>query len=338
MYRGTINTRHQGGPSNYQSSLTGWNWSWEKLRIACMLSAIDAQNDGAPYASSQRFIAKKDIGTTIGIEVMKGFNVSQTIWCISRLKLIEFKNFSVELTCRSNDLAATIYWEKCYYSEDKSVAAYYHYMTEKDILEEKNAKAKKITRVSATSSPDFLSQNCWRGNINWDLSRHSGWWYFITDSSCCICCTMLALCCLSQCTTQILYVSSKVLIMTGQMWYEWEILYPLLQANMCTLFRILPVFDLFLLVKIFVLELKWHIHSLQLFVPRGISHPLFKNISMADTALELQSKQPGECILRPSPKSCNFICLSIKLFNGQNKSGGAVIEHRDLHEGDKVCI
>jgi hypothetical protein len=46
---------------------------------------------------------------------------------------------------------------------------------------------------------------------------------------------------------------------------------------------------------------------------RTIDHPNFKNISMVEAVQYLLERPKGEAIFRPSTKSTDFICLSIKV-------------------------
>jgi hypothetical protein len=46
---------------------------------------------------------------------------------------------------------------------------------------------------------------------------------------------------------------------------------------------------------------------------RTIDHPNFQNISMVEAVQSLIRRPKGEAIFRPSPKSTDLICLSIKV-------------------------
>jgi transcription elongation factor SPT6 len=73
----------------------------------------------------------------------------------------------------------------------------------------------------------------------------------------------------------------------------------------------------------------------QMFVNRPIRHPLFKNLSMVEAAGELEHKDVGECLFRPSAKGTNQLCITIKLHQGPE---GPYLLHREIREGPKVGV
>ena len=79
----------------------------------------------------------------------------------------------------------------------------------------------------------------------------------------------------------------------------------------------------------------------QSFVARPISHPLFKNISMADAAtLLVKSDEPvGTCIMRPSSRSTRIICLTFKLPDDGVWHLDCIEQNKVLEEGihDGAC-
>ncbi|KAK9807078.1 hypothetical protein WJX73_001549 [Symbiochloris irregularis] len=74
------------------------------------------------------------------------------------------------------------------------------------------------------------------------------------------------------------------------------------------------------------------------FPHRPIRHPNFKNISMMAATEEVKDGDVGTCILRPSPKGPNELCMTLKLHDGMQ---GPMIQHLDIREegkGDKPGI
>ncbi|KAG9454791.1 hypothetical protein H6P81_007695 [Aristolochia fimbriata] len=64
------------------------------------------------------------------------------------------------------------------------------------------------------------------------------------------------------------------------------------------------------------------------FRPRMIVHPCFQNLT-ADEAIEfISEKEPGESIIRPSPRGPSYLTLTLKVYDG-------VYAHKDIAEGAK---
>lgn len=64
----------------------------------------------------------------------------------------------------------------------------------------------------------------------------------------------------------------------------------------------------------------WRVISLRLVMcrskqlaKRNIDHPNFKNVNVNEASVYLQGMPPGEAIFRPSPKSLDLICLTMKV-------------------------
>ncbi|KAK9828928.1 hypothetical protein WJX72_002842 [[Myrmecia] bisecta] len=68
------------------------------------------------------------------------------------------------------------------------------------------------------------------------------------------------------------------------------------------------------------------------FTNRPIRHPKFKNVSMADAAGLVAEAEVGDCILRPSPKGNQMICLTLKVHAGEE---GPLVLHQDIQEAKK---
>lgn len=66
---------------------------------------------------------------------------------------------------------------------------------------------------------------------------------------------------------------------------------------------------------------------------RTIDHPNFQNISMVEAVQSLLERPKGEAIFRPSTKSTDFICLSLKVYHSQLHS----LAVRRIHLYSFVC-
>ena len=69
------------------------------------------------------------------------------------------------------------------------------------------------------------------------------------------------------------------------------------------------------------------------FTKRPISHPLFKNISLAEANRLLENGEAGECLLRPSSKGTDRIVLTMKYHDGGVDR--KIYKHIDIKEGPK---